>query len=318
MRYNRVEALSVGARLGIDFGRVTVDAETRIGAGDLWPNVELGLGRESPNVSLRVAGYRRLAAANPEVKPFGIGNSLGALVLGRDDGVYYRSWGGEVLLRPAPTAPQSYQLRFYAEWQRPAVKETDVSLPHLFHSSHLFDANIPADTARELGAALTLRGARGVSTRGVTMGAEWSMDAALGTFDYARTSLTTRLTGPLPAHLLGALEVAGGMTGGDAPLQGHWFLGGPATLRGYGGGVVSGPDFWRARVEVANASPGARIAVFSDAGWAGEGRALSTGRPLYAVGVGASFLDGILRVDLARGLAAPKGWRMDLYVDGIL
>jgi hypothetical protein len=45
---------------------------------------------------------------------------------------------------------------------------------------------------------------------------------------------------------------------------------------------------------------------------------LSVGRPLYAVGVGASFLDGILRVDLARGLAAPKGWRVDLYVDAIL
>lgn len=318
IRYNRVEALSLGARLGFDFGRLTTDAEARLGMADVWPNVELGIGSESPNVSLRVAGYRRLAAANPEAKPFGIGNSLGALVLGRDDGVYYRSWGGEVLLRPAATATQNYQLRVYAEWQRPAVKETDVSLPHLLRSSHLFDSNIPADTAREFGAALTVRGARGVSTRGVTIGAEWTMDAALGTFDYARTSLTTRLTGPLPARLLGALEVAGGMTGGDAPLQGFWFLGGPATLRGYGGGAVSGPDFWRARVEVANSSPGARIAVFSDAGWAGKGRALSTGRPLYSVGVGASFLDGIVRVDLARGLAAPTGWRMDFYVDGIL
>lgn len=318
IRYNRVEALSLGARLGFDLGRLTTDAEARLGMADVWPNVELGIGSESPNLSLRVAGYRRLAAANPEAKPFGIGNSLGALVLGRDDGVYYRSWGGEVLLRPAATATQNYQLRLYAEWQRPAAKETDVSLPHLLRSSHLFDSNIPADTAREFGAALTLRGARGVSTRGVTIGAEWTMDAALGTFDYARTSLTTRLTGPLPARLLGALEVAGGMTGGDAPLQGFWFLGGPATLRGYGGGAVSGPDFWRARVEVANSSPGARIAVFSDAGWAGEGRALSTGRPLYSVGAGASFLDGIVRVDLARGLAAPKGWRMDFYVDGIL
>ena len=318
MRYNRVEALSVGARLGFDFGRLTADAEARFGSGDRWPNVELGVGRETPNVSLRAVGYRRLAAANPEAKPFGIGNSIGSLVLGRDDGVYYRSWGGEVLLRPAPTEAQRYQLRFYGEWQRPAAKETDISLPHLFHSDHLFDDNITAAAARELGVALTVRGAQGVSTRGVTIGAEWTMDAALGTFDYARTSLTTRLTTPLPRKLLGALEVAAGMTGGDAPVQGHWFLGGPATLRGYGGGVVSGPDFWRARVEVANSSPGARLAVFSDAGWAGAGRALSTGRPLYSVGVGASFLDGILRVDLARGLAAPRGWRMDLYVDGIL
>jgi len=318
IRYNRVEALSVGARLGFDFGRLTSDVQARIGWGDVWPNVELGIGRESPDVSLRVAGYRRLAAANPEAKPFGIGNSLGALVLGRDDGVYYRSWGGEILLKPAATAPQSFQLRFYGEWQRPAVKETDVSLPHLFHSDHLFDSNIAAEPAREFGASLTVRGARGVSTRGLTIGAEWTMDAGAGTFDYARTSLTSRLTAPLPGRLLGALEVAGGMTGGDAPIQGHWYLGGPATLRGYDGGVVSGPDFWRGRVEIANSSPGARLAVFSDVGWAGEGKSFSTARPLYSVGLGASFLDGILRVDLARGLAAPKGWRVDLYVDGIL
>ncbi len=318
IRYNRVEALSVGARLDFDLGRLTSDLQARIGWGDVWPNVELGLGHESPNVSLRVSGYRRLAAANPEAKPFGIGNSLGSLVLGRDDGLYYRSWGGEIVLSPAATASQSYLLRFYAEWQRPAVKETDVSLPHLFHSTHVFDGNITADTAREFGAALTVRGARGVSTRGITVGAEWTMDAALGTFDYARTSLTTRLTVPLPGDLLGALEVGGGMTGGDAPVQGHWFLGGPATLRGYGGGVMNGPDFWRGRVEVANSSPGVRLALFSDAGWAGEGRAFAVGRPRYSAGLGASFLDGILRVDLARALAAPKGWRVDLYVDGIL
>ncbi|HTH66345.1 MAG TPA: hypothetical protein VL563_16810 [Gemmatimonadales bacterium] len=318
IRYNRVEALSVGARVAFDFGRLTSDVQARIGWGDVWPNAELGIGRESPDVSLRLAGYRRLAAANPESKPFGIGNSLGALVLGRDDGVYYRSWGGEVLLAPAATAPQSYQLRFYAEWQRPAVKETDVSLPHLFHSDHRFDGNISADTARQFGAALTVRGSRGISTRGITIGAEWTMDAGLGTFDYARTSLTTRLTAPLPGHLIGAVEVGAGATGGDAPVQGHWFLGGPATLRGYGGGIVSGPDFWRSRVEIANSSPGARLAVFGDAGWAGAGRSFTTGRPLYSVGVGASFLDGILRADLARALAAPKEWRVDLYVDGIL
>jgi hypothetical protein len=60
------------------------------------------------------------------------------------------------------------------------------------------------------------------------------------------------------------------------------------------------------------------VAVFGDAGWAGRGTAISTGRPLVAAGIGASFLDGMLRLDLARALVAPKGWRMDFYVDGIL
>jgi len=318
IRYNRIEALSLGARLGLDFGRLTADLTARVGTGDWWPNLELGLGHETPDVAVRLAGYRRLAAANPDARPLGIGNSLGALVLGRDDGVYYHSWGGELLLHPVATAAHSYEWRLFAEWQRPADQETDLSLPHLLRKRHLFRPNITADSAREFGSSLVLRGARGVSTRGVTIGAELSLAANLGTYDFARTSLTTRLTAPLPHRLLGAVELAAGATGGPAPAQSLWYLGGPATLRGYPGAVIAGPDFWRARVEVANASPGVRLAAFGDAAWAGVGASFTTGRPLCAVGLGASFLDGILRVDLARGLVSPKGWRMDFYVDGIL
>lgn len=318
LRYNRIEGLSVGARLGLDFGRLRGDVTARVGVSDGWPNLEAGVERESPDVALRVAGYRRLAAANPDARPLGIGNSLGALVLGRDDGVYYYSWGGELLLRPAPSAARSYEWRLFTEWQRAADKETDLSVPHLLRDRHEFGANIVAAAAREFGSSLVLRGARGVSTRGVTVGAELTMAVNLGSFDYARASLTTRLTTPLPRRLLAALELGAGATGGVAPVQGLWYLGGPATLRGYPGGALAGPDFWRARVEVANASPGIRLAAFSDAGWAGLGTAFTRGRPLVSAGLGASFLDGILRVDLARGLVSPTGWRMDFYVDGIL
>jgi hypothetical protein len=318
VRYNRVEALSIGARLGVDFGRLTADATARVGLGDAWPNLELGLGHETADVAIRLAGYRRLAVANPDTKALGIGNSLAALVLGRDDGVYYRTWGGELLLQPVATAARSYAWRVFLEWQRPADKETDISVPHLFRTAHVFGPNIPAAAVREFGTSLVLRGAHGVSTRGITAGAELAMDVHLGTFDYGRAALTTRLTAPLPGKLLGALEVAGGMTGGVAPVQGEWFLGGPASLRGYGGAALAGPDFWRGRVEVANQFPAARLAAFSDAGWAGTGVSLGRGRPLVSAGLGASFLDGIVRIDLARGLSQPRGWRMDFYVDGIL
>jgi hypothetical protein len=318
LRYNRVEALSVGARFGVDFGRLTLDAVGRVGTGDGWPNLELGLGHETPYVRLRLAGYRRLAAANPDTKPLGIGNSLSALFLGRDDGLYYRSWGGELFVRPVPSAAQSYQWRVFAEWQRPAEKGTDVSLAHYLSSSHRFGSNIVAQAAREFGTALVIRGAKGVSTRGATIGGELSLDAAMGTFDYGRASLTTRFTLPFTHQLLTGLELAAGTTGGDAPVQSLWYLGGPATLRGYAGGVIGGPDYWRARLELANAAPGARVALFSDAGWAGRGTALGSGRPLVSAGVGGSFFDGILRLDIARALVSPKGWRVDLYVDGIL
>jgi hypothetical protein len=34
--------------------------------------------------------------------------------------------------------------------------------------------------------------------------------------------------------------------------------------------------------------------------------------------VGASLIDGLVRMDLSRALRAPTGWRFDLYFDGRL
>jgi hypothetical protein len=58
--------------------------------------------------------------------------------------------------------------------------------------------------------------------------------------------------------------------------------------------------------------------VFADAGWAGLRGQTFTARPLIGVGVGVSLLDGLLRIDLARAVRAPVGWRFDCYIDGIL
>jgi hypothetical protein len=318
VRYNRVEALSLGARYQFDLGRLSLDLTGRLGVADLEPNAELGIARETPDVRLRLAGYRRLAVANPATRALGVGNSLGALLLGRDDGAYFRAAGAEFTAQPAATAPQAFSWRVYAERQRGARKETDASFAHLLRSGHVFSENIPAAPADEVGAALTLHGERGKNPAGVRVGADLGMDAAVGTYPFARLSLTTRLAFPLPGHLLGAVEGAAGTSEGSPPAQSLWYLGGPATLRGYGGLAASGETFWRGRAEVANAFPAARIALFSDVGWAGPGTAFARGRPLLSAGIGGSFFDGLLRVDLARALRAPKGWRMDFYVDGIL
>ncbi len=97
-----------------------------------------------------------------------------------------------------------------------------------------------------------------------------------------------------------------------------WYLGGPGTLRGYGGGVTSGDAFWRARAELANRWPAARVVLFADVGRAALRDHLSLARPLAGVGVGASFLDGLLRLDLARAVRTPTGWRLDFYTDAAL
>ena len=321
LRYNKIEALSIGARFEWDLGRLSTDATARLGVSDLWPNVEAGIGHEGAEIRWRLAGYRRLTAANPDNRPLGVINSAQSLLLGRDDGQYFRTWGGEVILRPALTLPQAFEFRIYGEAQRAADKTTDFSLRHLINSSHDFTGNFSAVPATQFGAALTLRGAKGISSRGVTLGAELALDANAGDYKYGRASLTTRVTVPLGSALVGALEVAGGVTGTTttaSPVQGYYFLGGIGSLRGYDGGVMAGPAYYRGRLEFANRFPGVRLAVFSDAGWAGAGRDAAGSHPLVSAGVGVSFLDGIFRIDLARGLVAPTGWRLDFSVDGIL
>jgi hypothetical protein len=81
---------------------------------------------------------------------------------------------------------------------------------------------------------------------------------------------------------------------------------------------MAGPAFWSGRAEVANSFPAARLSAFTDFGWAGPKDAFSKGQPLIGGGVGASFLDGLIRMDLSHGFRGPKGWRFDLYFDGIL
>jgi hemolysin activation/secretion protein len=102
------------------------------------------------------------------------------------------------------------------------------------------------------------------------------------------------------------------------PLQGLWYLGGPTTVRGYEGAFLGGESFWRGRAEIATATPAARIVLFGDAGWVGARDAWETDPPLLSAGVGASFLDGLVRLDLARALRRPTGWRLELYLDGSL
>jgi hypothetical protein len=81
---------------------------------------------------------------------------------------------------------------------------------------------------------------------------------------------------------------------------------------------LNGEAFWRGRVEVATSLPAARLSLFSDAGWAGSRGAFGSGRALVSVGVGASILDGLFRMDLSRAVRMPRGWRLDFYTDGVL
>jgi hypothetical protein len=314
-RYNRVEALSLGVGGKVDFGRLAVDGQARIGLADGWPNAEVGIATPGSSLRMRLAAYRRLTAANPDTRPFGVVNSVFGLFAHRDDGQYFRGQGVEFIARNPTTS--SWNLRLYAERQSSARVETDFSIPHLFGSDAVFQPNIAADRADQAGAALTLHADRPIS-RSLTLGGEMFAEGATGDFDFGRGSVTLRglitPSGPVAIAIAGSA----GTSTGSVPIQSRFFLGGPASLRGYDGGVTSGTAFWSGRAEVANSFAAARVSLFSDIGWAGPREQFSSGKPLVSVGVGSSFLDGLVRMDLSRGLRAPKGWRFDLYFDGVL
>ncbi|NIP80744.1 MAG: hypothetical protein GWM90_16615 [Gemmatimonadetes bacterium] len=320
VRYNRVEGLSAGARLDWDLTRLRTDLTARIGVADTEPRVELGV--ELPTLShvWRLAGYRRLAAMDPSVRPLGPGNSLTALLLGRDDGTYFQATGAELRLGPAPGQGR-YDLRLYVERQRAVERNTDASVAHLLDEAHRFRPNLPAAAADQVGVAARAGVERGLDPTGFRWGTWLDLRAETGDFTFARPGVTLRLAAPLPAELLGAVELAGGTTlhetGDPPPLQAAWFLGGPATLRGFPGGALYGPDYARARLELANQLPAARLALFSDAGWAGSTETYRREDVALSAGIGASVLDGLLRADLARAIQPEPGWRLELYIDAV-
>jgi hypothetical protein len=318
LRYNRVEALSLGARADVPVGSLAFDGTLRIATATGQPDLDVGVTRKTQDLSARFGAYRRLTSVGPDAHSLGFGNSIQALVLGRDDGDYFRAAGVDVDVKPAVTESQSYEWRLYAEHQFTAPFGSDASFGHLLDRSRIFRPEIAANRADQIGTTLRLRGDLPLNEGRAALGGNVDADLSVGTFNFARLALTGRATAPLPGPFQGAVEVSGGASDGNVPVQSRWYLGGPTTLRGYGGDAANGTAFWRARAELGFGIPGARLALFSDAGWAGTGRFAFTAQPHISAGLGASFLDGLFRVDLARALTFTRGWRLELYTDAAL
>ena len=317
VRYNRIEGLSVGARSDFDFGRLGASAELRFGTADERLGGEFALRRESTSRQYRLGAYKRLNATDATLRPFTLRSSVGSLVFGADDAQFFRSTGGEIVIAPAASKTQWYSLRAYTERQTTATKETDFSIRHLIKDDFVFSDNITADRATQHGGELTLRRDFGMNPAGLRAGAEVAVRGETGTFEFVRPTLTLRSTMPVAGFAL-AVEGAAGTSFGDVPAQSLWYLGGTSTLRGYRIGAASGNAFWRTRTEIASKFPGVRLALFSDAAWAGSRDEWQDGKPLLSAGIGASLMDGIVRVDVARALRGDTGWRLHVYMGGII
>ncbi|MEQ1857273.1 MAG: hypothetical protein ABL963_12500 [Longimicrobiales bacterium] len=322
VRYNRVEALSLGMRGQVrpntPIGPLSVAATARFGVADLHPNGTLEITRETVRRRISALGYHELTTIDERARHFGLGNSLQAAFFGRDDGDYYRRTGGTLEWTPPTSELRSFRLRGYAERHEPVVPETAFTLVHATSDSWTFRPNLAADRGWEYGASLELSPYWGSDPNLAQGGLDLLLQGGLGDFEYARSALGAHVVLPLPAQLRFALELGAGTVWGSPSAQRLWYVGGPSTLRGYDPRVLGGNSFGRARVELARGESFGRISLFSDLGWAGDRADIDVDDALPSVGLGLSILDGLIRFDGAWGLESPRGFRFDAYLDQIL
>ena len=312
-RYNRVEGFGTGFALKAALGQgYSATLGGRGSFADRQLNGDLTLERSNGRASIRGGVYRRLEAGNDWGTPLSFGASLAAALYGREEGWYYRSWGVE----PAGHQPRfgSFDWRLFAEQQ---WKADVASRWTLFggRNDRRFIANPAALPAIEYGAVVRATSSHGLDPRGFRLLTDVRAEAAAGDFSYARglfDATVSRGLGPLAA----ALTVSAGYSLGTVPVQRRFYLGGLHTVRGETALTANGDAFWLARGELGMRMAAARPVVFADLGWAGDRRNWAEpGRPLSGIGAGASFLDGLIRFDVARGLYPVEQWRTGLYLE---
>lgn len=314
LRYNRVEGLSAGAAARQALGRgYSARAELRASLADRQINGELGALRSNGRREIAGTVYRRLEAANDWGDPLGFGNSISALVFGRDEGFYYRTLGAE--LTRSPLDGRGISARAFVERHDSASTEASASLARAI-SGRGFQPNIAAREGTVTGGSLRWFGSRGLDPRGFRTLADVRLEGATGTFDYARASADLTFSRALGREVDAALTVAGGTTGGTPPIQRWWFLGGAHTVRGQPTGALRGNSFWLGRAELGSSFVLARPVLFADIGWAGDRNDFgSQGKPISGAGLGVSFLDGMIRFDLAKGIQPNRSLRGYMYLE---
>lgn len=316
-RYNRIEGLSLGVRADQALGDgYAVAATARIGVADRQPNVELSGSRSDLRRTLVLTGYNRLVSANDWGTPFSLVRSIDAFLFARDEGYYYRASGLELASTPDETTGSTWSWALFAEQQRTAQVRTNFSLARAAFGID-FDTNLVARREPVVGARTRLSFSHGENPQGLRTFTEIRLEAADGreSGGYGRGAFEVTTS-----HGIGngaaALTLGAGSSLGNLPAQRNWYLGGSQTVRGQRPGAANGDAFWLARAEAAHGVGVIRPALFADMGWAGDRTTWrEMGRPLSGAGVGATVLDGLLRLDVARGIFPEKKWRVETYVE---
>jgi hypothetical protein len=317
-RYNRVEGFSTAVSVTEEFGRgYRAGLVPRFSLADAQFNGELFGARSNGRRQLQLGVYRRLEASNDFGDPLSFGSSVNAVLFGLDEGFYYRTWGGE--LTGSNVGGGGFTWRLFGEQHRNAKVETQFSVAHAMNDVE-FLPNIAAERGTIGGAELRYSRTFGLDPDGWRLLTDTRAEAAAGTFDYARGALDATVSRGLGGGFAAAVTGSAGTSGGTLPPQRAWFIGGSHTVRGQRPSLTLpgqvGNSYWLGRAELGRQFSVVRPSLFGDIGWAGDRSAWShPGRPVSGAGIGASFMDGLFRADVSRGIWPRKRTLFDLYFE---
>lgn len=141
------------------------------------------------------------------------------------------------------------------------------------------------------------------------------LEGATGDYRFGLASADLTVSHGIAGPYSASLMMSAGTSVGTVPVQHLYYIGGSTTVRGQSIGANLGNAYWFGRAEVGKGLAGRRV-LFADFGWAGDREQLSTiYRPIAGAGFGLSFMDGLFRFDVARGIWPEKDWKFTLYMD---
>lgn len=315
VRFNQVQGVNFRATYPIPVGaRTVLEPRLEIPTSSFGWTGSLELRRIHHPVSYGVEGYSTLRDVDPQEIVNGALASVGAILTGYDDGNYYLARGARVWLRYGEL-PASGGLGLFVERHEEAQRRVSYSL---------FEPDtslVPLDIPVEVGTYFGIRGQGqlqyGEDPHEGLVVLRLFGQAAAGERGFVTIATTSDLVGPLPGPFTGALRLQAGISGGSVPGQALFYLGGNRTIRGYPAGIASGPSTVIATGEIGTEIPLVRLLAFGEVGWANSASRLFDDDALVTVGGGLSFGDGILRIDVGRGLSAGGVWRLHVGTSGL-
>lgn len=326
-RYNRIEGFSPGVRTQFrpqsPMGPISVTGTTSLGLANLKPNLKLDFTRKTLHDEITFSGFHELAAIDERAGHLKVGNSITALVAGRDDGDYYRRSGLSLEWSRSSIEQNSLRISVFGEYHRPAKIESDFTIWGLINESPEWRPNIGVDIGWFLGSSLEIASKWGLDPRFPQGQTLVSLEGGAGTAEYARVGLNGSLDIPIVRDMRISLEGGFGLSIGSLPIQRGWYLGGPSTLRGYPPRVLGGARFARIRGEVAQSFFFGDVSLFSDWAWAPyDDRFIEETDDhgaLSSVGSGLSVLDQLIHLDASWNLRSfhLSSVRFDAYLDFI-